>query len=74
MRLRIKVNIPDDRKYRETMYPYDIREGAVAADIDTAIRNALDSMQRLDATEASASIKYYDNKVGTVKVKLENNL
>jgi hypothetical protein len=74
VKLKIKITIPDDRKYRETLYPYDIREGAIAADIDTAIRNALDAMQRLDATEASASVKYYDNKVGTVKVKLEDNL
>jgi hypothetical protein len=72
MKLKIKITIPDDRKYRDTMYPYDIREGAVAADIDSAIRDAIDAMQRLDSTEVEASVKYYDSKVGTVKVRLVN--
>jgi hypothetical protein len=75
--LKIKINIPDDRVYRNSYSPYDIREAALAADIDAAVRDALDAMQRVDMREADAVIvqhdgDYTDRRVGRLKVRLSD--
>jgi hypothetical protein len=71
MRLKIKIDIPDDRDYREGYSPYDIREGRLAADIDSAIRDALSAMQRIDSYEINCSIKNEsEHIVGRLKVRL----
>ena len=71
MVLKIEIEIPDDRKYRSVFHPYDIRATELAVDIEQAITNTLDAMQRIDMNEASTAVKQHDNKVGTVKITLE---
>lgn len=71
MKLKIKITIPDDRRYRNTYSPYDIRTTELAVDIENAVTDLLDAMQRVDMREANSAITQDERQVGRLKITLE---
>lgn len=71
MRLKIEIEIPDDRKYRYLKRAYDISVQELAEDIAAGLRITLNAMQEIDLTEATGKIRQHSVTVGSVNITLE---
>ena len=71
MKLKIKIEFPDDRDYRSSAFPYDIQVDTLASDIQKAVRDALVDLNCSPAIrKLMRSVEDNGHYVGEIKIKL----
>lgn len=68
MELTIKIKIPSDQVYRDSLSPYDLNRADLKRDVMAALDDALYVMAG-GGDNAVANVKHFGPPVGIIKVK-----
>jgi hypothetical protein len=66
--LSIKIKIPNDQVYRDSLFPYDVQGIDLLGDVRDALDNAI-SVMRGGGDSAVVDIKHDGTAIGTLKMK-----
>lgn len=71
MRMKIKIEIDDDRVYRYSAFPYDIKASQITSDIDRAVKKTIIEMNLRQIAGCEQVILHDDSCVGRLKITLK---
>lgn len=71
MRMKIKIKIDDDRVYRYSAFPYDIKVSELTADIDNAVKSTISEMNFRQFTSCEQMIWHDGSWVGMLKITVK---